>query len=131
MRWLPLPKEADYQLDRRCPRADRGRLVARAGRSVDLASIRAVDPENSPLNRSYIVLLEQEAARRYHAALAARLAADIRADGTAGDLEASGQLTWSLARAARRWERTLMALDRPLPPGLLAATEHVTPQAQA
>jgi hypothetical protein len=79
--------------------------VARAGRAVDLASIRAVDPENSPLNRSYIVLLEQEAARRYHAALAARLAADIRADGTAGDLEASGQLTWSLARAARRWER--------------------------
>jgi hypothetical protein len=106
-----------------------GTVVARAGRAADFVDIRAFDPERSPLNRRYIVLLKQEAARRYHAALSARLAADIRADGANGDQEDSGRLTWNLARAARRWERALIALDRPLPPGLAATLATLTPTA--
>jgi hypothetical protein len=82
------------------------------------------------LIRRYIALLEQEAECRYHLALSARVAADIRADdGTVGDPAERGRLTWNLARAARRWERTLVALDRPLPPGLLAAMTSVSPPA--
>jgi hypothetical protein len=80
------------------------------------------------LNRHLIVLFEQEAARRYQQALSARLAADIRADGdTVGDQAESERLTWNLAHAARRWERTLIALGRPLPPGLLAVMTSVAP----
>jgi hypothetical protein len=82
------------------------------------------------LIRRYIALLEQEAERRYHLALSARVAADIRADdGTDRDPAESTRLTWNLAHAARRWERTLVALDRPLPPGLLAMMTSVAPPA--
>lgn len=101
--------------------------MVRAGRAAGLTGIRVFHPEHSPLNRRYIVLLEQEAAHRYHAALSARLAADIRGDGVSCDQEESGRLTWNLAHAARRWERTLIALGRPLPPGLAASLATLTP----
>ncbi len=102
--------------------------ATRAKHPNDQSRVRACDPEPSQLNRRYIVLLEQEAARRYHKALSARLAADIRADGGATDDQAqSERLTWNLAHAARRWERTLIALGRPLPPELLAVMTSVAP----
>src|SRR6476660_6828184 len=93
----------------------------------ELIDIRAIDR----LNRRYLALLEQEAERRYRLALCARLAADIRSDGVIDDSEASGRLAWNLARAVRRWERALLALDRPLPAGLLAAAASVTPPSSA
>src|SRR5689334_14375581 len=129
MRWLPLSKEADCHLGRRRHRTGGG--IAVADRATGLVGVRTFDPEHPALNRRYIILLEQEAARRYHAALSARLAADIRTGEGAADQDVSGRLTWTLAWAARRWERTLIALDRPLPAGLQAATEHVTPPPQA